>query len=287
MTDTHFGGGPDGYTQQPRHLERLDELFAVLADWLKEVGADALVHGGDLTEAGTPAERRAAGSMLAALPVPAWLCLGNHDLLTPGAFAGWCEEWPTLVGEDGTFAHQLPGLRVVVGAVHWHADDRRQWCPQEPQMPRLDAQQCRRIAALADCADPVLLCLHAPLNAVPPEQTGLEAPYHPPADDYFDTVVALAERCPRIRLVFAGHNHINSLATHPRFVSTTTAAFTEGPCDVRLISVDADQITLTTHALRDRLAPPLPPLDPDRHWVAGAAAQRDAVVPVTGEQSAG
>lgn len=54
ITDTHIGCSNDGYHLQPRYVGCEERLFAGLAQWVAEHDIHFVVHGGDLTDHGTP-----------------------------------------------------------------------------------------------------------------------------------------------------------------------------------------------------------------------------------------
>jgi len=60
---------------------------------LPEHGIDFVLHGGDMIDSATD-ENILAAAELFDLPVPVYLCLGNHDLTVPDALALWVKLAP-------------------------------------------------------------------------------------------------------------------------------------------------------------------------------------------------
>jgi 3',5'-cyclic AMP phosphodiesterase CpdA len=96
LSDTHQGGGPEGYRMQACYIHRLPDLLAALGEWIAETGgADLILHGGDTVERSESEAIAEAVAALSGLPAPVRLTLGNHDLTTPDAL----ELWRSLGGE--------------------------------------------------------------------------------------------------------------------------------------------------------------------------------------------
>ena len=96
IADSHVGAGDTGYYQQPRYADRLPELVALLDAWIQQdSGIDFVLHGGDMVDAASVENIRAARAMFQ-LSVPVYLCLGNHDLTGENAFDLWLAEAPAF-----------------------------------------------------------------------------------------------------------------------------------------------------------------------------------------------
>ena len=94
LADTHIGAGSGGYIQQPRYVEHMPTLMANLCAWIEtDGGIDFVLHGGDMVDHVCEANVRLA-SELFALPVPVYLCLGNHDMDHPKAVDVWLDAAP-------------------------------------------------------------------------------------------------------------------------------------------------------------------------------------------------
>lgn len=272
LTDTHIGCDETGYWLQPRYVDEQAALFEGLGWWLKENAVDFVVHGGDLVDHGSVDEIQRAREWCAMLGVPVYLCLGNHDLAQPDSFACWRKADELLPAGRSCFAVQAEPATLLVVSHHWHSDVDFFWQPGREQGPRLDAAQQAELEAMLTAAPgPVIAVTHAPLNAVPCGQTGLDKPFHPPHAPYLDTWRALADRHPHLRLVLCGHNHAHSQHDHGSFVSCTTAAFSETPAQLRLVEITRDTLTVRTHALAPELglSHALEPAKSAKPWCVG------------------
>ena len=74
--------------------QRLADLRAVVSD-INAVGADVVVHTGDVVQNGTPEEYRSAAAVLAELQTPLFLIPGNKDRR-----AAMRDAFPGMAGED-------------------------------------------------------------------------------------------------------------------------------------------------------------------------------------------
>jgi 3',5'-cyclic AMP phosphodiesterase CpdA len=107
IADTHIGCREGaGYQMQPRYGGAcMEELFGVLADWVRqEVGVDFVVHGGDAVDTGMPENLALARKYLGKMPCPVYLTLGNHDLTESGARSQWLQIAPELFPGGNTEA---------------------------------------------------------------------------------------------------------------------------------------------------------------------------------------
>ena len=166
-----------------------------------EWGAAALVVKGDLTADGAPAEYHEIGELLAAVPVPVIVTLGNHefhDLVT--------DSRPILAryGIDvprEPWAHDLPGIRVICGLTPrpGHKSGRID-----------DRQRAQLVALAAEAPGPVFLALHHQLQRWPVPTT------YPPgvgARQAQALLDALVEANPAT-LVAGGHTHRHRRRQH-------------------------------------------------------------------------
>lgn len=78
-------------------------------------GAEALVIKGDLTADGAPAEFRAAGELLARIPVPVFTTFGNHEFHDPVTDGRPILAEYRVAVPRRPWAHDLPGIRLVLG----------------------------------------------------------------------------------------------------------------------------------------------------------------------------
>ena len=178
-------------------LDTAPRLAAVIADIAERHGPDSAapagfaVLTGDLAREGEPEAYARLREMLADLPCPAHLLLGNHD--SREAFRAAFPEAP--VDPNGFVQSALPSPAGLLLLLDTH----------EPGRP--EGHLCRRrldwlAARLAETAGPALLFLHHP-----PLPQGI------PAMDSTRLVEAealwevLAPHRPRLRHLFHGHMH--------------------------------------------------------------------------------
>ena len=170
LTDTHLGAGREGYTQQCRYLEHFDRLLGGLRAWISRNRIDFILHGGDLTEDGSRVQIKNAIARFKTLNVPFYLCLGNHDLTSPQSIAWWLN-YHAGAFADGTpsFAVETENTVLFVMANHWDKlSPAHYWDRNLPQVPLLDeVQKAKFESLLKSTPKPVIVAVHAPLNAIP------------------------------------------------------------------------------------------------------------------------
>jgi 3',5'-cyclic AMP phosphodiesterase CpdA len=274
LSDTHLGGTQAGFLQQPKYPEQLPALVRHLADWIVADGAiDFVLHGGDLLDATTPANLAAVRDTFA-LPVPLYLCLGNHDLTTPNALTDWLRA-ASVCFPDGAPCYTLrrPDCRVHVVPNHW---DDLPWFWGGPQRDHFRPEQLAFLrAALAEAPHlPHVLATHAPARPVYPEQTGLPAPIHPSSAEFQAALTQLAADHPHLRLVLSAHNHLNAHRQEQRTHYVSSPSFVETPYEFKVIEVRPGYLRVTTHSLVERVAW-RPAYDFARNYVQGRVCDRE------------
>ena len=284
ITDTHLGADSDvGYVQQPRRADQLPVLLGLLDDWIArgaEGGAPVafVLHGGDMVDAASPETVRAAAEIFR-LSVPVTLSLGNHDVTRPDALELWLKEAPALFPEghpaytlegDGWMLHVVPTQWCDV-PYYW-GDEQRPHCLPE-DLAWLEEALARRPDATH------LLSTHSPVLGVPPEQTGLAAPYHAPPASFTATITDLLARFPQLKGVFGGHNHINTPGVRHRAHLVTAGAFVETPFEFKVVDVSREHLEMRTVALLPQVGFRAA-YDWDKTFVQGRARDRAFVAPV-------
>lgn len=280
ITDSHIGCDTTGYFLQPRYLGADKALFQALSQWIKAHDVSFVIHGGDITDHGLPDEIQQSRDLCELLGVPIHLCLGNHDLAQANSFQNWMAgDGSVLQGKGDCYALDVGPVRIVVVHHHWHEDTDHRWQHNRPQTPRLDAkQETTRARLIAETSKPVIAITHAPLNDVASSQRGDDKPFHPPYEPYLASWQRLADANANLRLIFTGHNHATSMRDHGSFVSCTTAALSETPAQVRLVTIDDESIQVETHTLDSMMPSPLPP--GEKHaWCVGSQAAQQFQVP--------
>ena len=99
LADTHIGAMPMGFQMQSGYPERIAEIVSALRDWIIDDGhIDFVLHGGDMVDSCSDTNIERAADVFN-LPVPVYLCLGNHDLTRPGAVETWMRLAPCFFPE--------------------------------------------------------------------------------------------------------------------------------------------------------------------------------------------
>lgn len=253
LADTHLGATQAGFQQQPKYPGRLSEIARALKNWILADGRiDFVLHGGDMIEVTDDASIRTAVDLFD-LPVPVYLCLGNHDLTAPDAMARWMELAP------GFFPEMRPEFTIstddcVIHVVPNHWDESRyQWraCQDVNLAPNQVAYLQRHLQVRSD--RPHLLMTHSPVFAVPVEQTGLDEPFHPPPASFTETFTDLAATHPHLRCVLGAHNHVNMRVRQAGVDYVTVSSLIETPFEFKVFEVAPGSIAMETVSLADRL----------------------------------
>lgn len=239
MADTHFGGSDDcGYRQQNRYLLHARELIAALNEWIrKDGGADFIVHGGDMVEAGTEENIAAAAELMAGLDLPVYLALGNHDLTEPDSYQAWLRCAPQFFGGgSGNFSIVRGPVELDILCAHWGAVPYL-WVREEEQIPYFDRFQMAQLAR--ESSGTRIIVSHAPPCGMPGPQAGLENELHPPAGDFPETVKDISRRY-RPALFLGAHNHMNLLVHREGAWLATVSAYTETPFEFKVVEIGED-----------------------------------------------
>lgn len=273
IADSHVGAGEEGYRQQPRYAGRLPELATRLDAWIRRAGdIDFVLHGGDLVDA-TSADNVRAALEIFQLSVPVYLCLGNHDLTEKNALDLWLSEAPSFFPDsDPVFTLYRPACAVHIVPTQWcatpyfwHEEQKPHFLPG--QLERVEAEIAKRPEIIH------ILCTHADVMGVPPEQTGFASVYHPPMAAYTHMVMDFARRQPQVRCVLAAHNHINSHVVQDGVHWVTVSAFAETPFEFKVVEVSWDRVKMTTHNLVADVTFPAQ-YDYDKMFVQGRSKDR-------------
>lgn len=246
IADTHLGAPPEGYFQQKPYREELPEILAELDAWIRQDGRiDFVIHGGDMVD--TPNEdsiRRA--SELLGLSVPVHFGIGNHDMGVANAPELWLKVAPQLFGEnkldfslwrDDCVIHSIP-TQWCDTAYFWNNELREHFLPE--QICALEADLAKYPAL------PHILVTHGPVLGLPTDQTGFDAPYHPPCEPFTGSILAVAERSPSLVCVLSAHSHCNMHVKVGRVHYVTVSALPESPFEFKLIEVGEGRLAMKT-----------------------------------------
>lgn len=248
ISDTHSGACPAGYVQQRPYHDRLPELLDALSDWIRrDEHIDFVLHGGDIIEQATVGDIESAVRDFA-LPVPFYLCLGNHDVMAEGAIDLWRDHAPSFFKGPGVeYTVETPDCLIHVVPTQWNTRAYF-WDPKNLMDPHFLPSQSRFIEdALEEKRQlPHIICTHSDIIPVPDEQTGLKNVSPRPPSALTADISGLAWRFSHLKCVLSGHSHINM---NVRVASThfvTVSAFSESPFDFKLVEVERNRISMTT-----------------------------------------
>jgi 3',5'-cyclic AMP phosphodiesterase CpdA len=153
--------------------------------------AEALIITGDLSDWGEVSDYQRLAALIAELPVPVHLCIGNHD-----DRARFLSVFPELEGEGGFVQKVIP---LTLG----HAVLLDTWGP-ETHAGHFCAARARWLSQqLADLPGPVWIFMHH--NPVPLQVAPMDKIMLLDADRFAETVSAYRDK---IRHIFHGHCHM-------------------------------------------------------------------------------
>ena len=274
LADTHVGLESSGYHQQPNYPGRLPEILSALRDWMRgQPPVDFILHGGDMADAGTPANIERAAELFT-FPVPVALCLGNHDLKGEGALREWLARAPFLFPGGGPeFVRSDADAVLAVVPNHW---DERPYVWEKTQTPRFAPGQIAAARAAWSRSPTAvhLLATHCPVFGLPPEQTGMDLPFHAPDEGFTRAAMELTPPAGSVRLVLSAHNHMNSCLRRNGSAFATASALIETPFEFKLIEITSGRIRLRTFGLRDRVGF-VAEYDERRHYALGRTEDRE------------
>jgi DNA repair exonuclease SbcCD nuclease subunit len=259
LTDSHFGQtADDPWMLQPHSPQCFDAFYAALPQWLDQHQVDYVLHGGDAVSQPRPKDVARAAATFGSLGRPAYLCLGNHDLMSEHAAELWRADHNGLL-PDGQFDYVVEhdDADLVVLAHHWYDLSRPYyWDRHRPMLPILADTQwklLKRQAALSQQRSrPLLLALHSQVLGVGHTPYGSEdAGAAPPNPELLIRLRALARTHPCLKLVMSGHCHAHHILPVGSFHAMTTTAIGESPFEARLITIDRGSLVIETVCFRD------------------------------------
>lgn len=264
ISDSHEGGYPQNACLHPRYTgDEYDQLWQRLGQWIADQQLDFVIHGGDIIDSGQKKEViKAASRIKQNIPVPTYLCLGNHDLARHESIAYWKDHHQGLLPDSQTDYHwSHPQAAFYVMCAHWHPSHDFYWeqgVGGSP-IPRLTPGQLEKLETFLQATHkPVVLTVHAPVEAVQPAQTGKDAPWHPPHEPYRNAIYRLSKKYANLRLILSGHTHATNQAVYDGWAACNNAALNEAPAQARRITIDHQHITVETLAMADELDLPSP-----------------------------
>ena len=254
IADTHIGGSDiEGYRQQERYLKYFDELISVFAEWIEQQhDIDFVIHGGDMVDAGSPENIAEAGKLFKKLPCPVYFTPGNHDLTENNSAEKWLSETPDFFDKQSVdFSFCRDGVKFDFISCHW-GKKAYFWHPDEAQIPYFRDDQIDLLGSGESCKYEILIT-HAPVFGLPFEQTGLDAPLHPPAGDFSRVIHELAQKH-KILLIIGAHTHMNMHLLKDGVHYVTASAFSEMPFEFKFFDLNAESFSMETISLADNLS---------------------------------
>jgi hypothetical protein len=275
ITDTHAGAMSMGYYQQPGYPQSLAAIMDALSRWIENhSGVEFVIHAGDLVETATPDTIDLGVDLLDRLPVPTYLCLGNHDLTSPAAVDLWESRAHHLFGRTGRvdFVIETDEAILCVAPTQW-CDQPYYW-REELDAQFTAGQWCELDSILSRYPDrPTMLVTHSSVWGLPPEQTGLAEDIHGANGDFCRAVAALGVRHRNLVAVFGGHTHMNMHRDMEGVHYITGSALVEMPFEFKHIRVDRDWLNVSTHSLAEMVDLPRK-YDSSRTFVQGRGIDR-------------
>lgn len=279
LTDTHIGANPIGYHQQPAYPERTSELLSILEKEIVTHDIDFVVHGGDLIDSCNPDIIKQANTIFT-LPVPVYLCLGNHDLDNKDALEIWLENTPNLFkGNDPCFEIINNDSIIHIIPNHWEKGFEYYW--KGDQKPYLSDYQINRIEqTILKYPNKIhILVTHSTVFGMKPEQSGLLEVTHEAPDSFKDQIANLTERYDNLKLVLSGHSHINTIRSLPTCTFVTGSSFVETPFEYKLIDVTELYLNVSTQQIDITDLKGINPMyDEERSYVQGREIDRNVML---------
>lgn len=276
LSDTHYGPERLGYAQQNAYPTRLPEILTALCVWMEIKGpVDFVLHGGDMIDESSVGIIQKM-STLFGLPVPVYLCLGNHDLTRPEAGEWWLSHAPAFFpGGDVNFDIVTEDCVLHIAPNQWssvpyywdRAADTR-------FLPEQKKHLSRALSAHADV--PHILITHSPARGLPPGQTKGMVSSHASGAEFERELSELLAHCRDPRLVLTGHSHINLHRKAGNTHYAGASSLIEAPFEFKLVEVDKGNIRLSTHSLTDEISFPWE-YNSERTYVQGRPRDRGFV----------
>lgn len=251
LTDTHIGANPMGYYQQVPYPERIAAIIDALDRWLRDHrDVDFVLHGGDLVDFTSTANIDLAAELFNRLPIPTYLCLGNHDLTEENSVEIWIKCGACFFPENNP-CHTIEKKDYAVHIMPSH------WCAspfywnRKGQIVNFTKDQMNRLeSSLRNNSDKIqILLTHNPVFGIPTAQTGFEKPHHAPDEAFTNTITAIVKRHPSLKVVLGAHNHMNMRLTNAGAEFVTASSFSEAPFDFKYFQIDEDGISMSTISL--------------------------------------
>ncbi len=254
ITDSHWGVEKSvfndvNYHVQEGYPERAEEIIDALASYIKAEKIDFVIHCGDIINAASAELIKKALEMFSCLPVPMYLCLGNHDVADPEAKDWWLQYAPGFFPErelnftlncDDCSIHIVPN-QWGEGVYEWISDQTASLLPQQKEF--LEDALSRDTDRLH------FIVTHSQVHAIDAAQVGPFMARHCPDGAFTAYFAGLTKQHPHLRAVIAGHTHHNMYVLHENCHYVTTSSLLEAPFDCKVFTIDGKHIDMHTHSL--------------------------------------
>lgn len=283
FTDLHFGATGTGFCQQPIFAAGIPRLLERFREAVVSERIDTILIGGDSIDHGSPEAIDRFFPWLAALPADVLLCLGNHDLGDPIAFAHWqavVRGHPHIHLADAQMA--TPAVDLCALNTHWlnsSSEAQLHWPLGTNPVAAFAPEQLTRLDTwLSRHSDrPAIVAFHAPLDPLPAALTGLPGPIHDSPTAYTDAITAILAAHPRVKLVLTGHCHATCATRHGGYTHLSLAALSEVPCQYAIIDATVNGIRVELRRLP--VLADAPAFDHAKAWVVGRDSDRALNLP--------
>ena len=307
MTDTHFfapGKGKDSFwwnralgTQSPR-------IAQSIIDTVKDLHPDFVIHCGDFTGHCSMDNYNYGIEIMNSLDCPWYVVVGNHDTWFPpvrqrisslyGLSNDQCH-YTRLINDimfvflDNCYYQTTDGsVSAYLDKESYDAGKIRGMSFCHSQIQWLDEQLRQNANRL------VILVSHGPMDyrefyriATLPNGERIKNHLVKLADRRFfvpglrDEIVNVINSHSNIKVAFAGHWHINDMVVKNGVTYCQTASLREYPFEFRVVELDRDTLSVTTHQLNDKgLCEESFVDDWQNDWVVGSEADREFVIKV-------
>ncbi|NRA37145.1 MAG: metallophosphoesterase [Planctomycetes bacterium] len=258
ITDSHWGVDDEKFNTVNYHLQqgypdRAQDIIDAMCCYIEKENIDFIVHSGDITDDGSEQQIQLCKKLFANIPVPLYLCLGNHDLPDLQARDRWLDLAPEF------FPSAAVDFTVISGDCHIHFVP-NQWTAGSADYHWVDEQYANLCAeqmaflrhALAQQTDTYhFIVTHSPVHAIDEGQVGPAVGRHPSNEDFTNSFRQLSQEFPHLRAVIAGHSHHNMYVNEHDCHFVTTSALLESPFDCKIFTVDnaIKSIDMYAHSL--------------------------------------
>ncbi len=256
ISDSHVGVDQEKYNTVNYHIQKGyhdhdEEIVNSLSRLIESESIDFVVHSGDIIDSASVEQIQSVHKLFAALPVPLYLCLGNHDLDDSDAQLWWLEHAPSFFPNnqinyslncDDCVIHMVPN--------QW-GDEAYTWTTTQ-KATFLDEQLTFLNTALEQRPDVFhFVVTHSPVFGIDQEQVGPGMGTHAADEGFIQCFETLCKRHPHLRVVVGGHTHHNMYVSDYNCHFVTTSAFLEAPFDCKMFTINNEEqlIDMCTRSL--------------------------------------